>query len=100
MYWLASSAKHRTIANLFGVGTSTTANAENLLEKYAKYPADDDLQHVIDGFGRTWGFPNCAGNVDGTHVPIIAPKSADSDYLNRKRDGIPLSSRLFVTTTT
>ena len=24
--------------------------AENILDKYVKFPADDDLQHVIDGF--------------------------------------------------
>ena len=43
------------IANLFGVGKSTvhkcihdvsTAMAENILDKYVKFPADDDLQLV------------------------------------------------------
>ena len=85
VYWMASSAEYRTIANLFGVRKSTvhkcihdvcTAMAENILDKYVKFPADDDLQHVIDGFDNTWGFPNCAGAVDGTHIPIIAPESA------------------------
>ena len=52
--------------------------------KYVKFPADDDLQHVIDGFNNTWGFPNCAGAVDGTHIPIIAPESAHGNYVNRK----------------
>ena len=49
-----------------------------------KFPADEDLQHVIDGFDNTWGFPNCAGAMDGTHIPIIAPESAYGDYVNRK----------------
>ena len=89
VYWIASSAEYRTIANLFGVGKSTvrkcihdvcTAMAENILDKYVKFPADDDLQHVID----PWGFPNCAGAVDGTHIPIIAPESAHGDYVNRE----------------
>ena len=61
-----------------------TAMAENILDKYVKFPADDDLQHVIDGFDNTRGFPNCAGVVDGTHIPIIAPESAHGDYVNRK----------------
>ena len=78
-----------TIANLFGVGKSTvhdvcTAMDENILDKYVKIPADDDLQHVIDGFDNTSGFPNCAGAVDGTYTPIIAPESAHGDYVNRK----------------
>ena len=90
---MASSAEYRTIANLFGVGKSTvhkcihdvcTAMAENILDKYVKFPAADDLQHVIDGFDNTSGFPNCAGAVDGTHIPIIAPESAHGEYVNRK----------------
>ena len=94
VYWMASSAEYRTIANLFGVGKSTVhkcihdvcmAIAENILDKYVKFPADDDSQHVIGGFDNTctWGFPNCAGAVDGTHIPITAPKSAHGDYVNR-----------------
>ena len=73
---------------LFGVSTVhkcihdvCTAMAENILDKF---PADDDLQHVIDGFDNTWGFPNCAGAVDGTHIPIIAQESAHGNYVNRK----------------
>ena len=49
---------------------------ENIFDKDVKLPADDDLQHVIDGFDYTWGFPNCAGAVDGTHIPKIAPVSS------------------------
>ena len=90
---MASSAEYRTIANLFGVGKSTvhkcihdvcTAMAENILDKYMKFPADDDLQHLIDGFDNTMRFLNCAGAVDGTHIPIIAPESAHGVYVNRK----------------
>ena len=73
VYWMASSTEYRTIANLFGVGKSTvhkcihdvcTAMAENILDKYVKFPAGDDLQHVIDGYDNTWGFPICAGAVE------------------------------------
>ena len=93
VYLMAFFAEYRTIANLFGVGKSTvhkcthdvcTAMAENILDKYVKFPTDDDLQHVIDDFDNIWGFPTCAGAVDGTHIPIIAPESAHGDYVNRK----------------
>ena len=30
------------------------------------------------------GFPQCGGAIDGTHIPIIAPKDKRSDYNNRK----------------
>ena len=52
VYWMASSAEYRTIANLFDVGKSTvpkcihdvcTAMAENILDKYVNFPADDDF---------------------------------------------------------
>ena len=90
---LRNTVLQQCIANLFGVGKSTvhkcihdvcTVMAENFLDKYVKFPVDDDLQHVIDGFDNTWGFPNCAGAVDGTHIPVIAPESAHGDYVNRK----------------
>ncbi|XP_071092733.1 uncharacterized protein [Haliotis cracherodii] len=93
VYWLASSAEFRTIANLFGVSKSTVHKCvheicnvipENLLEKYVKFPKDEDLKFVISGFEQTWGFPNCAGALDGTHIPVIAPTTAHGDYLNRK----------------
>ena len=58
--------------------------AENILDKYVKFLAEDGLQHVIDGFDNTWGFPNYAGAMDGTHIPIIAPESAHGDYVNGK----------------
>ena len=61
-----------------------TAMAETILDKYMKFPANDDLQHVFDGFDNTWGFPDCAGAVDCTHIPIIAQESANGDYENRK----------------
>ena len=69
VYSMATSEEYRTIANRFGDGKSKVhkcihdvciAMAENILEKYVKFPVDDDLQHVIDGFDNTWGFPNCA----------------------------------------
>ena len=30
------------------------------------------------------GFPQCAGAIDGTHIPVEAPAENASDYYNRK----------------
>lgn len=50
----------------------TTIN-DNLLQRYVSFPSGEDLKTVIRGYKDRWGFPNCGGAIDGTHVPIIAP---------------------------
>jgi hypothetical protein len=30
------------------------------------------LKNVVRGYEESWGFPNCGGVIDGTHIPIIA----------------------------
>ena len=93
LYWLASSAEYRTVGNLFGIGTSTVhecvhdvcnALVECLLDDYVRFPKDDDLKDVVVGYEERWGFPNCGGAIDGTHIPIRAPQNAHGDYVNRK----------------
>jgi len=92
-YWLASSAEYRTIGNLFGVGKSTVcicihkvcnAIVNNLLEQYVNFPEGEELKRVIKGYQESWGFPNCAGAIDGSHISIIAPVDSHGDYINRK----------------
>lgn len=93
LYWLSSTTDYRTIGNLFGVGKSTVCESvhkvcsainDNLLQRYVSFPSGEDLKTVIRGYKDRWGFPNCGGAIDGTHVPIIAPAEAHGDYLNRK----------------
>ena len=33
---------------------------------------------------ENWGFPSCAGAIDGTHILIQAPLENHTDYINRK----------------
>ena len=40
-------------------------------------------QDCMAGFLRR-GFPQCAGAIDGTHIPVEAPAENASDYYNRK----------------
>ena len=60
------------------------AIATYLLPHYVKIPQEDKLKEVVDGFETWWGFPQAAGAIDGSHIPIIRPDESESDYYNRK----------------
>jgi hypothetical protein len=47
-------------------------------------PKGNDLKEVIDIYRSKWGFPMCAGAIDGTHIPIISPSENHTYYVNRK----------------
>ena len=55
-----------------------------LMPKHIKWPQVDKLQEVIDVFEHKWGYPQCAGAIDGSHIPILAPQNFHTDYFNRK----------------
>ena len=55
-----------------------------LLPKYIKFPQGEDLQKVVDSFKCKYGFPQCIGVINGSHIPIISPNEFPADYFNRK----------------
>ena len=52
--------------------------------KSISFPKGDDLLQVIQGYEERWGFPMCAGAIDGTHIPILARSDSHVEYVNRK----------------
>ena len=93
LWFLSTGADCQTIGHLFGVSESTVcivtkevcaAIVDVLLPKYVKFPNGESLKEVVDGFKHKFGFPQCAGAVDGTHIPIISPEEYPADYFNRK----------------
>ena len=38
----------------------------------------------METFEQKWGFPQCSGAVDGSHIPNKAPVSFHADYYNLK----------------
>ena len=93
LWFLSTNADYRTIGHLFGVSKSTVcivtkevcaAIVDKLLPKYIRIPGDEGLREVVDGFKSKLGFPQCAGAVDGTHIPIMSPEDFPADYYNRK----------------
>ena len=77
LWYSASNADFRTIGHLFGISKASVSH------KYITFPNGTRLQHVMAGFLRR-GFPQCAGAIDGTHIPVEAPAENASDYYNRK----------------
>ena len=93
LWRLGTNIEYRTISHLFGVGLSTacvavhdvcSAIVECLASQYIRIPTGQDLRQIVNGFQSKWGFPQCIGAIDGSHIPIIAPKENPLDYYNRK----------------
>ena len=93
LWRLATNSDYRTIGHLFGIARGTVCVIINevccvivrlMLRHYVKIPTGEDLAIVVNGFETQWGFPQCAGAVDGTHIPIVAPEECRTDYFNQK----------------
>ena len=93
LYHLASGANYLTVGNVFGVSRTsvcfavhrvTRAIVDHLLPDIIRYPEGGRFQEVLNGFEEKWGFPQCIGAIDGTHIPITPPAHCRSDFCNRK----------------
>ena len=93
LWRLSTNSDYRTISHLFGVSRSSVctivrevcqAIVDILLPKYIQVPRGTLLEAIIDGFESKWGYPQCVGAIDGSHIPIVAPKEFPADYHNRK----------------
>ena len=93
LYCLASTSEYRTIASLFGVSKAFLCNSikdvscaiiKSLQGRLIYIPKNDELKSILETYREKWGFPMCAGAIDGTHIPIIAPKEDHTNYVNRK----------------
>lgn len=93
LYRLACGNSYVSIAPVFNVGKSTIIEAVqdvvNVLydrqNQYIKFPATiAETTECIATFQRTRSeLPNVVGTIDGTHIPIIAPRVDAVDYFNR-----------------
>uniref|UniRef100_A0A3P9JKL0 DDE Tnp4 domain-containing protein n=1 Tax=Oryzias latipes TaxID=8090 RepID=A0A3P9JKL0_ORYLA len=93
LWWLATGAGYRTLAHLFGISDASVclivrefchAVRHEMMREYIKLPEGEELQTALLGFINRWGFPQCAGAIDGSHIPVIAPHENHADYFNRK----------------
>ena len=93
LWVLATTSEYRTVGHLFGVARNTVsvivhetciAIVETLLPVYIQFPSGNGVREVMDGFKQTLGVPQCAGSIDGSHVPVTPPAMNPTDYYNRK----------------
>lgn len=93
LWRLATTIEYRTLSELFGIGRSTACTIvletcraiQNLIPKYVTVPKGEQMSINVEGFEARWGFPQTAGAIDGTHIPILKPKgNSGPDYYNRK----------------
>ncbi|XP_071943732.1 uncharacterized protein [Antedon mediterranea] len=78
---------------MFGIGISTLCTIAHqvvaalknreFLQRYISLPKGQRLDDTISGFEQK-GFPQCAGAIDGTHLPVLGPSENKADYHNRK----------------
>ncbi|XP_042337979.1 protein ANTAGONIST OF LIKE HETEROCHROMATIN PROTEIN 1-like [Plectropomus leopardus] len=92
LWWFARSGEYRSIAGLFGVGVATvcvivrqviSAILDRLYRRYVSLPSGPRLEDTIRGF-KDRCYPQCAGAIGGTHIPIAPPRDNPDDYLNRR----------------
>ena len=93
LWCLATCSEYRTIGHLFGVGHSTVcviihdtcaAIVKVLSDKYISFPTGNNLKKVVDRFRTKWEIPQCAGAIDGSHIPVKSPALNHTDYYNQK----------------
>ncbi|XP_049429633.1 uncharacterized protein LOC125887123 [Epinephelus fuscoguttatus] len=92
LWWFARSGEYRSIASMFGVGIATvcvivrqviSAILDRLYRRVVSLPSGQRLEDTIRAF-KDRCYPQCAGAIGGTHIPIAPPRDNPDDYLNRK----------------
>ena len=93
LWVLATPAEYRSVAHLFGLARCTVCQIVNetcraivqkLLRVYVRFPTGDGLKDVVRGFKEKLAVPQCAGSIDGSHIPVTPPAMNHTDYYNRK----------------
>ena len=90
---LATGNSMQSIADLYKIGLSTSQLAVSqftaaiksvLLKKFIRWPSVSVMDKFAQEFQDIHNIPYVVGAVDGSHIPIIAPRLHAADYYNRK----------------
>lgn len=92
LWWLSRSGEYRSIAGMFGVGIATVcmivrqvtaAIVDRLYRRCVSLPTGQRLDDTIRAF-RDRCYPQCAGAIGGTHIPIAPPRDNPDHYVNKR----------------
>ena len=90
---LATGNSMKCIADLYKIGLSSSQLAvsqfcgaikKHLLRKFINWPSPSTMDRYAREFEELHQIPYVVGAVDGSHIPIIAPRLHAPDYYNRK----------------
>lgn len=90
---LATSNLMQSIADLYKIGLSSSQLAVSqfcvavksiLLKKFIRWPSTAVMEKFANEFLGIRQIPSVVGVVDGSHIPIVAPRLHAADYYNRK----------------
>ena len=94
LYYLADEDRMRKVSNSFGLGKATVSKvihrvtfviSEKLGAKYIVLPkTKEEVEEHARNFYNRYGFPQCIGAIDGTHIKIKRLVDNPTDYVNRK----------------
>ena len=58
--------------------------SSHLQPKYIQFPVGNNLSATVQGFLDEWGIPQCAGSIDGSHIPVKPTAMNHTCYYNHK----------------
>lgn len=93
LYKLAHGASYRQLSQPLGVSPSACQQiceevylmiCRHLRSAHIKFPTNEDLHNEMEKFAEFKDMPMCVGAINGSHIPIKAPKNGRTAYRNRK----------------
>ena len=93
LWYLGNPESIRPVSDRFDITCPTVlrittrmceAVVNNITPHFNQWPTGERLQQVVEGFNQHNGLPRCIGAVDGTHIPIKAPRHHEH-YINWER---------------
>ena len=96
LWRLSTGNSYRTVASTFGIGKSTAVTITNdVIESLVEYVEDwikfpQTIQETAESINRfsdknNSPLPQVVGAIDGSQIPIKAPKQSKESYFNRKQ---------------